>query len=37
MSKGDSELAKTSAFESHELSERLRRLRERFGEFRGRL
>ena len=37
MSKGDSDVAKPTAFESHELAERLRTLRERFREFRGRL
>ena len=37
MSNTDSEVAKPTAFESHELTERLRTLRSRFGEFRGRL
>ena len=37
MSKPDSEVATSTAFDSHELAERLRTLRERFREFRGRL
>ena len=37
MSKAESEAAKAVIFDSHELAERLRVLRARFGEFRGRL
>jgi len=37
MSNSDNEVAKSTVIESHELSLRLRTLRSRFGEFRGRL
>jgi hypothetical protein len=37
MNKSDNEVAKTTAFDSHELAEKLRTLRARFSEFRGRL
>jgi hypothetical protein len=37
MNKADNEVAKPTAFEAHELAEKVRTLRVRFGEFRGRL
>ena len=37
MSKRNSEVATSTVSDSHELAERLRTLRERFREFRGRL
>jgi len=37
MTKSESEVAKAAALESHEFADRLRVLRARFREFRGRL